>query len=160
LEGTRLGTHRGIAFYTIGQREGLGIATGRPLYVARLDTESNTVFVGSQSDLLKKEFSIDNLSWVGGAPPAKSFDARVQIRSHHAAAAAHVNIQRNAQVKFEIPQRAVTPGQAAVFYKGDEVLGGGVIQRAQTTSPSHRSGAETEHSAGFKKSIDKERAVV
>jgi tRNA-specific 2-thiouridylase len=128
--GKRLGTHKGVAYYTRGQREGLGIAVGKPLYVVDLDPKTNTVVVGNADETLSRTFSVEHLSWTLGAPPASRFKALVQIRSRHEPAPCRVNIKGGtARVEAAQPLRAVTPGQAAVFYRGDQVLGGGLISR-------------------------------
>ena len=128
--GRVLGTHKGVAFYTRGQREGLGISVGRPLYVVDLDPATNTVFVGDDRDTLSDTFEVADAHWVHGRPPAAEFAAYVQIRSRHSPVGAVLTVTADGlRVKAE-GLRAVTPGQAAVFYDGDDVIGGGVIRRA------------------------------
>ncbi len=130
LTGRRIGTHRGAAFYTRGQRSGLG-AVGRPIYVADIDPATNTLTVGDANDTLCEAFEVRDVAWSEGTPPALPAGIRVQIRSHHEAAAARlVDREGSVWVETETPQRAVTPGQGAVFYDEGEVIGGGVIQRA------------------------------
>jgi tRNA-specific 2-thiouridylase len=131
-EGKELGRHQGIAFYTVGQRKGLGLAAGSPLYVVRLDKEKNAVVVGNETALLSKTARLRELSWVSGKGPESPLRAFVKIRSSHPGAAATVIplAEGEAEIHFEEAQRAITPGQAAVFYGGegrDECLGGGVI---------------------------------
>ncbi len=126
--GRVLGTHTGIFNYTIGQRKGLGLATGEPMYVVDINPETNTVTVGRNLDVFSREFIITEFNWVGGAPPAEEFSAEVAIRYNAAARPAQISVQPNGVVvKFREPQRAITPGQSAVVYSGEEVLGGGII---------------------------------
>ncbi|MGC9529178.1 MAG: tRNA 2-thiouridine(34) synthase MnmA [Candidatus Bipolaricaulaceae bacterium] len=130
LEGRRLGEHRGLAHYTVGQRRGLGIASPRPLYVVALHPGRNAVIVGPESALYARVLEAADLHWISGRPPGPEFSAHVQIRYRAAAAAAQVTVTGDrARVTFQQPQRAVTPGQAAVFYAGDRVVGGGTIDR-------------------------------
>jgi len=130
LEGRELGTHRGLLGYTIGQREGLGIAAGTPLYVVSMDQARNRLVVGPREALLGARCRVSRVNWVSIAPPAQPVRAQVKIRSRHAAAPATVRpLERDtAAVDFDEPQSAITPGQAAVFYDGDLVLGGGWIE--------------------------------
>jgi tRNA-specific 2-thiouridylase len=129
--GRLLGTHKGVAFYTVGQREGLGISLGRPVYVVRLDTDTNTVVVGSNEETRSHRFDVEDIVWTLGRPPADAFEAMVQIRAHAPAApcVARVTGPRSVRVTALVPLRAVTPGQSAVFYDGDHVVGGGKIVR-------------------------------
>jgi tRNA-specific 2-thiouridylase len=131
LHGQILGQHDGIEFYTIGQRKGLGISSPKPLYVVELDAENNRVMVGDDSALERDEFTIDRSNWIAFDQPLESFEATVKIRYNHPGAAATVTrlAGGRAQVKLHGPQRAITPGQAAVFYQEDLVLGGGWIMR-------------------------------
>jgi len=129
-DGSTVGRHRGAAFYTIGQRRGLGVAFGHPVYVTDIDIESNVVTVGTDDDLLRREMTVGEMSWMRGAPPSDEFACDVRIRYHHNGSPATVRVeQESATVTFYEPQRAVTPGQSAVFYDGDTVLGGGIIGR-------------------------------
>ena len=129
-KGKVLGEHQGIAFYTIGQRKGLGIAHSRPLYVTDIDRERNTVIVGEDGEALRKEFVVDEVSFISGCVPKEPLAADVKIRYKFEPARATVTPLdgSTARVVFEQPQRAITPGQAAVFYDGDEVIGGGTIK--------------------------------
>ncbi len=129
-KGNILGTHRGIAFYTIGQRRGLGLARGKPLYVVAIDREKNQIVVGEESEVYADTFSVDSLSWITAPPPALTLSARVKIRYNHPGAEASISITGDGEalVKFHRPQKAITPGQAAVFYDGETVLGGGWIK--------------------------------
>ncbi|MGQ0644400.1 MAG: tRNA 2-thiouridine(34) synthase MnmA [Elusimicrobiota bacterium] len=136
--GRVLGTHKGVAFYTRGQRQGLGLSLGKPAYIVDLDVRTNTVVVGSDEETLSESFWVRDLSWVRGAPPAPELDARVKIRSRHEPAPCRIQLTDGApgqaRVTPAVPQRAVTPGQAAVFYAGDEVLGGGAIKLETETA--------------------------
>jgi tRNA-specific 2-thiouridylase len=128
-EGHELGQHAGLPLYTIGQRRGLGIAGGQPLYVTELDVARNAVVVGSAEELAQPSLEAVDVTMVGGVWPHEPFRCDVQIRAHAAPVAARVVPagERRVDVTFDTPQRAVTPGQAAVFYQGDVVLGGGRI---------------------------------
>jgi tRNA-specific 2-thiouridylase len=132
LQGQVLGHHDGIEFYTIGQRKGLGIAAPKPLYVLELDPATNRVIVGEDSELERDEFIAERCNWVPFDSPPDTLEATVKIRYHHPGAPATVTPlpDGRAKVKLHSSQRAITPGQAAVFYDGDLVLGGGWITRA------------------------------
>lgn len=126
--GRVLGEHAGIQNFTVGQREGLGVALGRPAYVVELRAETNTVVVGFADDLLSSGLVARRVHWLADPGPGP-VEAAVQIRAHHDPAPALVHPEADsARVEFRSPVRAVTPGQAAVFYRGDEVLGGGWIE--------------------------------
>lgn len=130
-DGTEIGRHDGIAQFTIGQRRGLGIATGTPIYVTKIDTAGNTIVVGHKQDLLNAGLLADRVNWLIDAPTT-AIRGQVKIRYQHTAAAAEITPlpQGRVKVRFDTPQSAITPGQAAVFYDGDLVLGGGWIERA------------------------------
>lgn len=129
LQGKVLGKHDGIEFYTIGQRRGLGIAAPHPLYVVALDAAANRVVVGEAPALEGDTLSVANCNWIAFEQPPGNFEATVQIRYRHPGALATVTPTGpdQARVKFHQPQRAITPGQAAVFYQEDLVVGGGWI---------------------------------
>jgi len=130
-EGAVLGEHKGLANYTIGQRKGLGVASGVPLYVLGKDAASNSLRVGTREELGSQELIAEGVNWISGAPPEKSFRAAVKIRYTAKEAPAEVKLLDDgarAEVRFDAPQRDITAGQAAVFYNGDLVLGGGIIQ--------------------------------
>jgi tRNA-uridine 2-sulfurtransferase len=129
-DGEVLGRHNGIHNYTIGQRKGLGFASAKPVYVLALDTQNNRVIVGDDDELRKSEFEVELVNWISIAEPAQPIRAHVKIRHKHEAALATVEAlpENRARIVFDSPQRAVTPGQAAVFYEGDVVLGGGWIK--------------------------------
>jgi tRNA-specific 2-thiouridylase len=128
--GEVLGSHSGVHHFTIGQRKGLGIAAGRPLYVVELDAERNRVVVGDAAELQRDACEVADVSWIPFARPAGPVECSVKIRHRHEPAAATVEALAGnaARVRFHTPQRAVTPGQAAVFYSGELVLGGGWIR--------------------------------
>ncbi|MEY2466325.1 MAG: tRNA-uridine 2-sulfurtransferase [Verrucomicrobiota bacterium] len=131
LHGHVLGHHDGIEFYTIGQRKGLGITTPKPVYVVELDPENNRVVVGDETALDRDEFIVDRCNWIPFANPPEQIEVTAKIRYNHAGTAATVLPMENgkAKVKLHTPQRAITPGQAAVFYQDDLVAGGGWIMR-------------------------------
>ncbi len=131
LHGHVLGQHDGIEFYTIGQRKGLGISSPKPLYVIELDAANNRVVVGDESALDRDEFAVDRCNWIPWETPPESIEVTAKIRYNHPGTPATVVPQPNgrAQVKLHVPQRAITPGQACVFYQDDLVVGGGWIMR-------------------------------
>lgn len=130
--GAVVGHHGGIHRYTIGQRRGIGIAAAEPLYVTNIDASKNQVVVGRQGELLSLEFTAAEVNWVAFDPPSEAVRAEVRVRYRHQPAAATITPIENNRVRivFDEPQRAITPGQATVFYRGDEVVGGGWIVRA------------------------------
>jgi tRNA-uridine 2-sulfurtransferase len=129
-DGEVLGRHSGLHHYTVGQRKGLGFAAGRPLYVVALDRANNRLIVGDDSELRRTVCEVRDVNWVSIAQPAAPVEAVVRIRNRHTPALATVAAldSGTARVEFREPQRAITPGQAAVFYSGDLVLGGGWIR--------------------------------
>ena len=131
-EGRVLGRHDGIHRFTVGQRKGLRLSASKPLYVLALDPAEQTVTVGPRAALDRTTLTASQVRWIAGAPTDGSVRANVQIRHRHAAGAARVYALPGARVhvQFDEPQRAVSPGQAAVFYVGDEVIGGGWIDRS------------------------------
>ena len=128
-QGREVGRHEGLPLYTIGQRKGLGVAAGQPLYVTRLDIARNAVVVGPSAALERVTLEASGVTFVGGGWPAAPFECLAQIRSHAEPVAARVTPgeQGSIRVAFARPQRAVTPGQAVVLYDGEVVLGGGRI---------------------------------
>ena len=128
-EGRVLGAHDGLLGYTIGQREGLGIAVGRPLYVVAIDQPKNRLVVGSREALMSCVLAAERVNWVSIAPPTAPLRAWAKIRSRHEPAACSVSPEADGRVRveFDEPQQAITPGQAVVFYDGEVVLGGGWI---------------------------------
>ncbi len=127
-DGNALGKHKGIIRYTVGQREGLGIALGRPQYVLRIDAQRNRIVVGDDHLLRSSDCAVSGVNWILPRPQ-RAVGALVKIRHQHKGAAAMVKPLPGdrAVIAFAEPQRAVTPGQSAVFYQGDLVLGGGNI---------------------------------
>jgi tRNA-specific 2-thiouridylase len=130
LHGQVLGHHDGIEFYTIGQRKGLGITTPKPVYVIELDAANNRIIVGDDSALDRDEFTVERCNWIPFDHLTEPIEATVKIRYNHPGTPATVTPvgQGGAKVKLHEPQRAITPGQAAVFYQDDLALGGGWIQ--------------------------------
>jgi tRNA-uridine 2-sulfurtransferase len=127
--GAVVGRHDGVHNFTIGQRKGLGLAAGKPLYVISLDRENNRVVVGDDDSLRTSKCEIENVNWVSCDEQGQPLRAKVKIRHKHEPAVATVEpFRSNARIQFDVPQRAITPGQAAVFYDGDRVLGGGWIR--------------------------------
>jgi len=128
--GELLGRHNGIHNYTIGQRKGLGFAAGKPLYVLSIEPETNRVIVGDDDSLRTTTFEAESVNWISIAEPSHPIRASVKIRHKHEPAAATVLplLGSRARITFDSPQRAVTPGQAAVFYSNDVVLAGSWIR--------------------------------
>ncbi len=131
--GEILGEHRGLPLYTVGQRGGLGIAAGERLYVLELRPQDNTLIVGPAQQLERGDCPLEAVTFIQGAPPTPHFEAPVRIRyqSPLVPATIHILPGQNAHVTFGAPQRGVAPGQSIVFYRGDVVLGGGVIARRE-----------------------------
>jgi tRNA-specific 2-thiouridylase len=130
-EGQSLGRHDGLAGFTIGQRKGLGLNAGRALYVVDLDPARNAVTVGPAVQLERSRLEARDTNFIAGPPPATPLRVTARIRHNHAPAAATVRALpgNRAEVLFDRPQRAVTPGQSVVWYQDDLVVGGGVITR-------------------------------
>ncbi len=127
-QGRVLGKHKGIAFYTVGQRQGLGIACGFPVYITRIDAKNNKIIVGSQKDALSNEFLLRQPHFIF-KPVKNKIAVKAKIRYNHKEAAAEIiPFNKQIKVRFKKPQFAVTPGQSAVFYIKDRVLGGGIIE--------------------------------
>ena len=136
--GKKIGEHNGIFHFTIGQRRGIGIALGKPAYVIKLDAATNTVVLGTGEHLRQRKLRADNVNWLVEPPPDKPFKATVQIRYNHRGAPALVTpiVDDDGKVNrvvadFDGPVTAITPGQAAVFYDNDLVIGGGWIENAE-----------------------------
>ncbi len=134
-DGSQVGNHPGLAFYTIGQRKGLGIASTVPLYVLEKDLERNALIVGPLEELGRRELIAGNVNWISGEPPDAPFRAQVKIRYRATPAWGMVTPKKDGgcRVVFDQPLRDITPGQAAVFYDGDILLGGGLIQSSPDT---------------------------
>ncbi|SFO61638.1 tRNA-specific 2-thiouridylase [Pseudobutyrivibrio sp. JW11] len=130
-DGNVMGTHKGIVGYTIGQRKGLGISAEHPLYVTALDVKNNRVILGKNEDLFTTTTIVKNINWIDPTDDRPTFKCKAKVR--YRMTEQPCTVERidatSAKVVFDEPQRAITPGQAAVFYDGDVVLGGGTILR-------------------------------
>ena len=132
-DGTRVGTHRGLPFYTIGQRKGLGIAAPEPLYVLALDKARNAVIVGTRDELDRDQARVEQVHWISGSAPTEAVRAQVKIRykAREVEATLTPEGQDVVHVRFDSPVRDITPGQGAVFYQGDICLGGGILVQSE-----------------------------
>jgi len=128
--GRVLGKHNGIWNYTIGQRKGLGLQSEVPLYVIDIDPEKNAIIVGEEKELYREEFIATDVNWISIEKPEKPMDAKVKIRykSEETECTLFPLSEDKVSVRFRNQQRAVTPGQASVFYDGEIVIGGGIIE--------------------------------
>ena len=139
--GLRSAEHDGVAFYTVGQRRGLGVASPRPLFVSEIRPEANTLVVGDEALLFRDEAHVESPNWV--AIECLDGPRRVTAKARYKAAEVPATIEPDGErvrVRFDAPQRAITPGQTIVFYDGDVVVGGGTIvtaaaQEAETAAP-------------------------
>lgn len=133
LNGKVLGKHKGIHHYTIGQRKGLGVAAAEPLYVVKLDTLMNRVIVGNRGDAGRSECTVERMNWVSIPEPFTPIHTEVQVRYRSSPVAVDVIPLGDNRIKlvFDEPQFGITPGQAAVLYDGDVLLGGGIIEKFQ-----------------------------
>jgi tRNA-uridine 2-sulfurtransferase len=129
-DGQVVGEHAGVHHFTVGQRRGLKIAAGEPLYVISTEPSTRRVVIGRKDELLRSSMHVSQINWISIAPPSEPLRAEVKIRNKHAASWATLEPlgKERAEVRFDQPQRALTPGQGAVFYSGDLVLGGGWIE--------------------------------
>jgi len=129
-DGAIIGRHSGLHQFTIGQRKGLGFAAGKPLYVLAIDPQNNRVVIGEDDALRATSCELENVNWISCEQPGAQLRAEVKIRHKHQPAPATITAldATRARVIFDAPQRAITPGQAAVFYSGEVVLGGGWIR--------------------------------
>jgi tRNA-specific 2-thiouridylase len=131
-QGNKLGQHRGITFCTIGQRHGLGLASGKPLYVIRIESESNRIILGPEEELYSQRLTAREVNWISGKAPLEPARIRAKIRYKSKEAEVTLFFRNGSiDVHFPQPQKAVTPGQAIVFYNVDEVLGGGIIDSVE-----------------------------
>ncbi len=130
-EGNIIGTHKGYFFYTIGQRKGLGISHDKPHYVKEILPDKNIIIAGEEKDLMQKSLKVKKLNFIAESPPDNNFRAMVKIRYKSSESPSEIRItgKKTASIFFDKPQKAITPGQSAVFYRGDVLLGGGVIKR-------------------------------
>ena len=130
-EGNVLGTHKGITHYTLGQRRGLGLSLKEPFYVCRLDVEKNEVVLSREEGLFHRTFLVEDINWISGEAPAETIIAKAKVRYRQAEKEASITplSGTTAEITFTEPERAITPGQSAVFYENDTVLGGGIIRR-------------------------------
>ena len=130
-EGKVLGRHKGTVRYTVGQRKGLGLSLPEPMYVQSIDTENNKVVLGKESELYTKEATVKDFNWISGEEQRTEIRCKVKIRYRQDEKRAVVipKPDKTVQIIFDEPQRAITPGQAAVLYDGDILLGGGTISK-------------------------------
>ena len=140
VDGTRLGSHEGIVHFTVGQRRGLGLGGGEPLYVVRLEPENGRVVVGPRSALAQTQVSVREVNWLGThALPADGVEVEVKLRSTSAPVPATlhgaVDLEGTVGVRLHRPEYGIAPGQACVFYQSTRVLGGGWIARAESETP-------------------------
>ena len=138
-EGRPIGRHQGVAGFTVGQRRGLGVSLGEKRFVTGIDPARNVITIGSEDDLMSDSLWAEDVTWVSGRPPEPEtpVEAKIRYRSPASRATVYTN-GAGAEVQFERPQRAITPGQAVVFYQGEHVLGGGII--ASSARNGHRPG--------------------
>jgi len=131
--GKKLGKHKGYPFYTIGQRKGLEIALGKPAYVTAIDPETNTVILGEEQDLEQNEVLVGRINWGKYDGISEGMEAITKIRYKDKGALSHLHTADNGiAARFYEPVKSIAPGQSAVFYEGDDVIGGGIIQRGST----------------------------
>jgi len=131
LKGEKIGEHKGVPFYTIGQRRGLSIALGKPLYVVKIEPDKNAIYVGENDDLFRSTFIVSHLNWIAFDDLEKEMECEIKIRYQHEPKEGIISplTKNEVMVKFKRPERAITSGQSAVFYHDDVVLGGGIIDR-------------------------------
>ena len=128
-----LGRHKGLPCYTTGQRKGLGVSAGKHVYVLRKNAQDNTILLGDNEELFTSVLTADRVNWISGETPASPLrvTAKTRYSQTEAAATVHPLPDGRIRVEFDVPQRAITAGQAVVLYDGDEVLGGGTIESAE-----------------------------
>jgi tRNA-specific 2-thiouridylase len=128
--GKRLGKHKGYPFYTIGQRKGLEIALGKPAYVTAIDPNTNTVVLGTEADLDQNDMEVLKINWMKYNGIEDGTEAITKIRYKDSGATSHLfNTENGIRDRFYEPVKSIAPGQSAVFYEGNDVIGGGIIQR-------------------------------
>ncbi len=129
-QGKRLGKHKGYPFYTIGQRKGLEIALGKPAYVTAIDPNTNTVVLGTEADLDQNDMEVLKINWIKYNGIEDGTEAITKIRYKDSGATSHLfNTENGIRARFYEPVKSIAPGQSAVFYEGNDVIGGGIIQR-------------------------------
>ena len=130
--GEQLGEHRGLAFYTIGQRKGLGLNAPQPMYVLQLDTGTNRLIVGTVDELGQRELYAQEVTYISGQPPASAVrvTGKIRYKAREVEATLTPLPDAGAHLSFTTPLRDITPGQSVVFYQGEQVLGGGIIARS------------------------------
>ncbi|MBI4301134.1 MAG: tRNA 2-thiouridine(34) synthase MnmA, partial [Chloroflexi bacterium] len=149
--GNVLGRHQGLAYYTIGQRHGLGLSSAETLYVLAIDMVTNALVVGTQTELWSETLVVDPVYYVSGQSPSESVVVSTKVRYKSLEAAAWLIPQDSrALVRFATPQRAITPGQAAVFYQGEDVFGGGIIAATESSRVMEGCGTLSEVSLGLR----------
>lgn len=141
-EGDVLGEHNGLPYYTLGQRKGLGISSSMPLYVISKNLDENTITVGKKSDLEQMQLDAEEMNWIAGSPPGSKFRGDVKIRYTSQQIGAEISVldENRISIEFDMAIAAITPGQAAVIYIGEEVIGSGIIctnDRDKTIKDSH-----------------------
>lgn len=132
IQGKTLGEHKGVAFYTLGQRQGLGIAMGYPAYIVKIDAKNNLIVLGKEKELYSSGLTANNLNFISINFPKRRLVVKTKIRYNHKETESVLTVlnKKSVKIEFTIPQRAVTPGQSVVFYDKDVVLGGGIIERS------------------------------
>ena len=129
-EGNILGKHKGYPFYTVGQRKGLDITLGKPVFVTSINPETNTVILGDETDLMKPQMQVKGINWIKYNGIPDGFEAITKIRYKHEGSSSTLhNMVGGVNVLFNEDVKGIAPGQSAVFYEGDDVVGGGIIQR-------------------------------
>jgi tRNA-specific 2-thiouridylase len=135
IDGEIIGQHRGLAYYTVGQRQGLGLSSSNRRYIIRLDPEKNAIILGERDQLFLTKLHADSLTWTSGNFPLFMDQITARIRYRSPESPVKITFMDGfCDVEFEYPQWAITPGQSIVFYRGDEVLGGGIIQSADLST--------------------------
>jgi tRNA-specific 2-thiouridylase len=130
--GKRLGQHKGYPFYTVGQRKGLDIALGKPAYVTAIDPDNNTVVLGDESDLEQNDMLVGKLNWIKYDGITDGMEAITKIRYKDKGALSNLYTHENSiRAHFYENVKGIAPGQSAVFYEGNDVIGGGIIQRGE-----------------------------
>jgi tRNA-specific 2-thiouridylase len=131
-EGKKLGQHKGYPFYTIGQRKGLDIALGKPAYVTAIDPATNTVMLGDEDDLEQNDMMVGRINWMKYDGITDGMEAVTKIRYKDPGALSNLySTDSGIRVRFYEAVKSIAPGQSAVYYEGDEVIGGGIIQRGR-----------------------------